>query len=133
VRNVAIFVVVGLSCLVGLTIGQPLDRALSRQREPSTELYFRRQAPAGARADVHGAMPVSFTIHNIDAPASAYAYTISVDDQPVLRGRTSQVPTSGRVDIDTSVPVPGGKEQVELSVRLANSQTIRTWVTRPGA
>jgi len=130
VRNVAIFLAVAILCLAGLTLGQPLSLATSRQPEPFSELYFVTPRPGTAVVGADGRLVLSFAIHNLGDSVASYPFSISADGRVLDQGTLPGVQVSDTGTVTRQLVLPPGQAAVRLKVALGGGQSIQMWVNR---
>lgn len=128
---VAVLVVLGLG-LYHVRHTTAFVNATSHRPERFTELYFNNPTKLPAIVTPGTKLPVSFTVHNVEARDMTYVYTVSF----VANGRTlvSQqkgfnLTSNGTNTITSNITVPSFSGKAEVQVLLNNvGQSIHFWV-----
>lgn len=107
-----------------------LQTATTHRPENLTELYFTSPQTI-PRTYISGeALPVSFTIHNLEGVGMKYGYQIAVNGVVSVSGTVSAHDGETRTT-QSSIQFPGSDQRVEVEVKLINNnQAVHFWLER---
>jgi len=111
-----------------------LTDATTHKPQPYTELYFSQPAQLPSRVQPGQSLPVTFTIHNVEARDLTYAYTVDFvpsDGQVTALPQQQVAVASGRTVTvnDTAMKVPQFSGRAEVSLMLLHRpEAIHFWV-----
>lgn len=107
--------------------------ATTHQPERYSELYFANSNQLPANIVHDKTVPVSFSVHNVEARNTSYPYQVSlISDAGKTIAQTQgnfSLPNNGTKTINSTIQVPNYRGRAEVQVLLTNlHQSIHFWV-----
>ncbi len=135
--NLLIIVIAAVIILLGVGAyhvrhTQAFVNATTHQPERYTELFFTNPTKIPNVVSTGTKLPVSFTVHNVEARTMSYSYTVTFTANGSVLAQQQgnfNLTSNGTNYITSNITIPGFTGRGEVQVTLINlNQSIHYWV-----
>lgn len=114
-----------------MSLAETWKKSTSHMPEALTELYFSDPTAVPTTYTPGKAIPVSFSLHNLERGTAVYRYRIYVEGQGRAEINQLVLHDGETKRVDTEVMIPGSPARTKVTVELiGESQRIYFWVDK---